>query len=136
MASHKIHCWCGMTVAPRRFHYPGNNPENGPAHRPHPPCPDCGHQPHSGPCFPPCTCDDPNPKLYDDRDAEHPDHWVIVCTRCGCEIEALEPETYSALGLKSEHLPIALLRQNGHSNLASALAVAIRRWLNQTNKEE
>ena len=136
--SHKVHCWCGIVTGPKCFHYPANDPENGPAHRATPPCPDCGHQPHSGPCFPPCNCADPRPRLYDDRDDANPDHWIVVCTGCGCEIEGLtpeyfdtEPETYSTTGLKSEHVPIALLRSSGHSNIGSALAVAVRRWINE-----
>lgn len=39
----KIKCWCGMEVRPGRKHYPGNDPEDGPAHEPHPgiECPTC-----------------------------------------------------------------------------------------------
>jgi len=133
MANHKVHCWCGMILNPKRLHYPGNNPENGPAHHPKPPCPECGHEPHSGPCFPFCSCASPSPRLYDDRDPEHPDHWIILCTSCGCEIEGAEPTplTFDPMGLKSEHIPLALLRSNGHSNIGSALAVAVQRWLNK-----
>lgn len=29
-----IECWCGSTVEHGRMHYPGGDPENGPAHEP------------------------------------------------------------------------------------------------------
>lgn len=30
----KVHCWCGMVVDEGRMHYPGGEPEDGPAHKP------------------------------------------------------------------------------------------------------
>lgn len=42
----KVQCWCGMVIAAGRLHYPGDDPENGPAHAPGEGCPECGGEPH------------------------------------------------------------------------------------------
>lgn len=84
--SHKIHCWCGQIAYPKTLHYPFGDPEYGPAHRPQLPCPDCGQQPHKGPCFPTCTCENPSPRFLDDRTDENPDHYAFLCTGCGLDI--------------------------------------------------
>ncbi len=39
-----IQCWCGMSCPSNYIHYPGGEPEDGPAHRPEPPCEQCGMQ--------------------------------------------------------------------------------------------
>ena len=45
-------CWCGVdTKGVERMHYPGGEPEDGPAHLPRPACKGCGMQPHKGECF-------------------------------------------------------------------------------------
>ncbi len=46
-------------------------------------------------------------------------------------LATIEPKTFGPLGLKSEHVPLHLLRPIGEANIASILAVAINRWLSQ-----
>lgn len=131
MARPKVHCWCGQIRTEGRSHYPGNNPENGPAHRPQPPCRVCGQGPHSGPCFPICRCEAPNHLFCDG---------LHICANCGDEasigtltltehLVTAEPETFGPFGLKSEHVTLHILRSNGNSNIGSALAVALSRWI-------
>lgn len=80
--SHKIHCWCGQVAYPKQLHYPAGDPECGPAHRPQLPCPNCGQQPHKGPCFPNCTCESPSPlqHRYEGVDS------FMICKNCGLDI--------------------------------------------------
>ena len=138
--SHKVHCWCGMNVNPKRLHYPANNPENGPAHKPTPPCKGCGNAPHSDHCFPTCICDNPHPFTY--LNDENPIDSITICRSCANEIAfpsddtidhiaAVEPVTYGPMGLQSEHITLHMLRSNGHSNIGSALAVALSRWISE-----
>lgn len=80
--SHKIHCWCGQVAYPKQLHYPAGDPECGPAHRPQLPCPECGQQPHRGPCFPNCTCEAPSPLQHRYPGVDS----FMVCKNCGLDI--------------------------------------------------
>jgi hypothetical protein len=41
-----------------------------------------------------CTCPQPSPRFYDDREPGHLDHWIYLCTACGQEIINLGPPPY------------------------------------------
>jgi hypothetical protein len=84
--SHKIHCWCGQVHYPKTLHYPGNDPEYGPAHYPKLPCPECGQEPHKGPCFPNCTCESPSPFNQIAREDGEVLDSFMVCKNCGLDI--------------------------------------------------
>lgn len=45
-----------------------------------------------------------------------------------------EPKTFGPFGLKSEHVPLALLRTNGNSPIGSRLAIALSRFINSDTK--
>lgn len=48
-----VRCWCGMYVARGRLHYPGDGPEDGPAHKPSAENP---NEPQGPEPLAPCTC--------------------------------------------------------------------------------
>lgn len=47
-------------------------------------------------------------------------------------LAANEPKTFGPYGLKSEHVPLFLLRLT-HKGFASSLAVSLSRWINSDN---
>lgn len=86
MCKPKIHCWCGAYTS--RPHYPFDDPENGPAHNPSPPCPDCGQEPHPGECFPTCSCHAPSIQFCSG---------IWLCTSCGLEADDTEVANFMAV---------------------------------------
>jgi hypothetical protein len=84
MPKPKIRCWCGLHIRTDQLHYPNNDPENGPAHRPADPCPACGSEPHEDDCFPLCCCYVPSPQIHV---GDLPHERIAICRKCGLEVD-------------------------------------------------
>lgn len=129
MTIKRIKCWCGMETWANRPHYPGNDPENGPAHLPENEviCPKC-----DTPCPPDCIdkergicqeCISPSPVLDEYR--------VILAYHARGGIAFSHHATLSYDEADALRCALAQLRNGSGINLNDE--EYLRRWCDSAN---